>query len=182
MLGDNPFRQKLCTEAAGFDLGELDAQRSQFGAHRLCGAPESLLNGGQHACPGERHFTEDGRHLKHMAGTLAPQDRQRGTQHVHGAEEARVEKVPRLFVAGAFNRAHQREASIVEDHIDTTELPDRPADGYSGGLFIAYVRREGECPARKIGHQFFDRAGVSRGCRHKVPVLQSCFRGRKTHP
>jgi hypothetical protein len=47
-----------------------DAQRSEFGAHRLGGAPESLLNGGQHSCRRERHFAENRRHLQHAAGTL----------------------------------------------------------------------------------------------------------------
>jgi hypothetical protein len=61
--------------------------------------------------------------VQHVPGTLAPQDGQRGTQHVKCAEEACVEKFPRLPVAGALNRTHQREAGIIEVDVDAAELP-----------------------------------------------------------
>ena len=75
-----------------------------------------------HAEGRKRKLASTRRHLEHTSAALGSEMWQRGADHLDGADEVRIDLVADLVIAYLLRGAEEPAASIVDDHMDLSEM------------------------------------------------------------
>src|SRR5579872_2753514 len=165
--------EEVGAEWAGFDNGNANAKRGQFGGERLGKALDGKLGGIVDTPAGHAGEAANGRKINDVAAALVSQVWQDGAGNPKEAKNICVVNTGDLSFAGLFDRAGDSVAGVIDQDIDTTETGHGALHNGGNLRRFAQVHRGSQQTVRRSRKSRGHRLRVSRSRDDGIAALQS---------